>query len=155
MAIVVLKLPDVKGHTESRPKHCPCCKGETFQRWGGELRELRDHRVKEVLVYRYCCTHCRHTFRHYPEGVDQAQQSQRLRKLAALCWVLGLSYRGIAAVLEVFGVGIGRMSAWRDAQAEAGQLKRQRMWKPVRVLGLDGAYMRGWGEVRPVIVAVD
>ena len=87
--------------------------------------------------------------------MDQAQQTQRLRKLAAFCWVLGLSYRGIAAVLAMFGVGIGRMSAWRDVQEEAGQLKRKRMWKPVRVLGLDGAYVLGWGEKRAVMVAVD
>jgi transposase-like protein len=87
--------------------------------------------------------------------VDQAQQSQRLRKLAALCWTLGLSYRGIAAVLAVFGVGIARMSAWRDAQEEAGELKRKRIWKPVRILGLDGAYVLGWGKKRAVLVAVD
>jgi len=28
-------------------------------------------------------------------------------------------------------------------------------WQPVRVLGLDGAYVRGWGDTRPVVVAVD
>ena len=155
MSIVVLKLPDVKGYTEKRPTHCPSCKGEIFQRWGGNVREIQDHQVKEAIIYRYRCINCRHTFRHYPEGIDQAQQSQRLRKLAALCWVLGLSYRGIAAVFAVFGVSIARMSAWRDAQEEAGQLKRSRMWKAVRVLGLDGAYVRGWGELRPVLVAVD
>jgi len=155
MSIVVLKLPDVKVSTESRPHHCPVCKGEILQRWGGQVRKIRDHQVKEVIVYRYRCTSCRHTFRHYPEGVDQAQQSQRLRKLAAVCWALGLSYRSIAAILAIFGVGIARMSAWRDVQEEDRQLKRKRMWKPVRVLGLDGAYVRGMGKVQPVIVAVD
>lgn len=34
MSIVVLKLPDVKSGTEERPKECPYCAGETFQRWG-------------------------------------------------------------------------------------------------------------------------
>jgi len=155
MSIVVLKLPDVKGYNENRPACCPSCKGEILQRWGGSVRKIRDHQVKEVLVYRYRCCRCRHAFRHYPDGVDQAQQSQRLRKLAALCWVLGLSYRSLAAVFAVFGVGIGRMSAWRDVQEEGGQLKRSRMWKPVRVLGLDGAYVLGWGEKRAVLVAVD
>lgn len=155
MSIVVLKLPDVKRKNKNRPKYCPSCKGEILQRWGGGRRKIRDHQVKRVLVYRYRCTSCRHTFRHYPEGIDQAQQSERLRKLAALCWVLGLSYRGISVVFTVFGVSIGRMSAWRDAQEEARQLKRSRMWKPVRVLGLDGAYVRAWGSVRPVLVAVD
>jgi transposase-like protein len=87
--------------------------------------------------------------------VDQAWQSQRLRKLAALCWALGLSYRGIVAVFTVFGVGIARMTAWRDVQEQAGQLQQSRIWKPVRVLGLDGAYVRAWGDVRPVLIAVD
>jgi len=72
-----------------------------------------------------------------------------------VCWVLGLSYRGIAAVFSVFGIGIGRMSAWGDVQEASGQLKRKRMWKPVRVLGIDGAYVLGWGEKRAVVVAVD
>jgi hypothetical protein len=155
MSIVVLKLPDVKSEAEKRPGSCPSCQGEILQRWGGRLRKIRDPQVRWVMVYRYRCCGCRHTFRHYPAGIDQAQQSQRLRKLAALCWVLGLSYRGIAAVFAVFQVGISPMSAWRDAQELAEQHKRSRMWKPVRVLGLDGAYVRGWGEVRPVLVAVD
>jgi transposase-like protein len=155
MSIVVLKLPDVKARAEKRPALCPACKGEILQRWGGRIRQVRDPQVGKIQVHRYRCYHCRHTFRHYPLGVDQAQESQRLRKLAALCWTLGLSYRGIAAVFAAFGVGISRMSAWRDAQELAGQLKRRRIWKPVRVLGLDGAYVRAWGEVRPVLVAVD
>jgi transposase-like protein len=155
MSIVVLKLPDVKGYIENRPACCPSCKGEILQRWGGSVRRIRDHQVKEALVYRFRCCSCRHTFRHYPVGVDQAQQSQRLRKLAAICWALGLSYRGIGGVFAVFGVGVARMTAWRDVQEEAKQLQRNRVWKPVRVLGVDGAYVRGWGELRPVLVAVD
>jgi len=155
MSIVVLKLPDVKGIAENRPHHCPSCQGEVLQRWGGRERKVRDHQVKAALVHRYRCCRCRHTFRHYPEGVDQGQQSQRLRKLAAICWTLGLSYRGMELILGVFGVGISRMSGWRDVQEEAGQMKRSRMWKPVRVLGLDGAYVLGWGKKRPVLVAVD
>jgi transposase-like protein len=154
MSIIVLKLPEVKVSAE-RPRRCPICKGEILQRWGGQIRQIRDHQTKAVLVYRYRCVRCRHSFRHYPEGVDQHQQSQRLRKLAALCWVMGLSYRGIAAVFAVFGVAIGRMSAWGDVQEAAEQLKRRRIWKPVRVLGLDGAYVLGWGQKQPVMVAVD
>lgn len=155
MSIIVLKLPDVKVGRAKRPGKCPSCKGEILQRWGGQVRRIRDPQVKEVLVYRYRCTHCRHTFRHYPEGVDQAQQSQRLRKLAALCWSLGLSQRAIAAVFAAFGVGIARMTAWRDVQEEAGKLRRKRVWKTVRVLGVDGAYVRGWGKTHSVLVAVD
>ena len=40
-------------------------------------------------------------------------------------------------------------------QQEAHKLKKRNQWKPVRVLGLDGAYALGWGEKQPVLVAVD
>jgi transposase-like protein len=154
MSIVILKLPEVKEEA-GRPTRCPVCKGETFQRWGGQVKRVRDVRVKEVVVYRYRCCACRHTFRYYPEGVDQAQQTQRLRTFVALTWMLGLSYRGLAGVFDEFGVKVSRMTSWRDVQERAEQLRKQRKWKPVRVLGVDGAYVLGWGEQQKVLVAVD
>jgi len=84
-----------------------------------------------------------------------------------ICWRLGLSYRGVSAILPsrtgvlaartVSGLGIGlcAMSVWRDAQEQAEKLGKQNQWKPVRVLGVDGEYVLGWGEKRPVMVAVD
>lgn len=119
------------------------------------MRQVRDPQVREVIIYRYHCCSCHHTFRHYPEGVDQAQQTLRLRALAAIAWALGLSYRGLAALFSAFSVEISRMSAWRDTQERAHQLKLKNKWKPVRVLGVDGAWVRGWGEQRGVLVAVD
>jgi len=154
MSIVILKLPEVKEEAE-RPMRCRVCKGETFQRWGGQYKKLRDPQVKRVVVYRFRCCSCRHLFRHYPEGVDQAQQSQRLRKLAALTWMLGLSYRGMAAVFDVFGVSLSRMTGWRDVQNWAEQLRKQHKWQKVRVLGIDGAYVLGWGKKQKVLIAVD
>ena len=47
------------------------------------------------------------------------------------------------------------MTIWRDVQAEAQKIKKHHQWKRVRVLGLDGAYVLGWGEKQPVLVAVD
>ena len=38
MAIVTLRLPDVKRKTEIRPQKCPSCSGETFQRWGQVIK---------------------------------------------------------------------------------------------------------------------
>ena len=155
MSIVVLQLPDVKSEKAERPQKCPYCAGEIFQRWGQVKKPIRDHKIQTVRMYRYRCCRCRRTFRDYPEGVDRADQSRRLRKLAALVWVLGLSYRGLVAVFNAFGVKIERMSVWRDVQ-ELGQSRQKEMkWRPVRVLGVDGAYVRGWGETQPVLVAVD
>jgi transposase-like protein len=154
MSIIVLKLPEVKVNAE-RPTKCPVCGGEILQRWGGKIRQVRDPYVEEVIVYRYRCWRCRHVFRQYPDGIDQARQTQRLRALAAICWRLGLSYRGVEMLLAVFKINIDHMTAWRDVQEHAGQLRKKQMGKPVRVLGLDGAYVQGWGDKQPVLVAVD
>jgi hypothetical protein len=79
MSIVVLQLADVKRQNATRPTKCPHCAGTTFQRWGAVRKPVRDPRLRSVKVYRYRCCHCRHTFRHYPQGVDQADQTHRLR----------------------------------------------------------------------------
>jgi transposase len=154
MSIVTLHLPEVKYSQGERPSRCPYCGGETFQRWGGKVKRVRDPRVREVWVYRYRCCNCRRTFRHYPAGVDRASQSQRMRELAAIGWLLGMSYRGISGFLSVW-VKLERMSIWRDVQQRAKQLEKERHWQPVRVAGIDGAYVRGWGKTQPVLVVVD
>lgn len=156
MSIVVLQLPDVKRKTEIRPRKCRYCQGETFQRWGRVRKRVRDSCLRSVQVYRFRCCHCGRTFRHYPPGVDGADQTQRLRKLVALFWVLGLSLRGVATALAAFSVPLSHMSVWRDLQEQADLLEKQRHWRPVRVLGLDGAYVQGWDKRKhPVLVAVD
>ncbi len=155
MSIVTLQLPEVKAIETNRPKRCPYCGGETFQRWGGTVRKVRDVHIGAVLVYRYCCCRCQHTFRHYPSGISRARQTDRMRVLAAIGWLLGMSYRGQVCYLRGLGVVLGRMSLWRDVQERAQQLERGRYWRQVRVLGVDGAYVRGWGGTQPVLVAVD
>jgi transposase-like protein len=154
MTIVTLQLPEVKYSQTERPSHCPYCEGKTFQRWGGNSKRVRDPHLGEVWVYRYRCCSCGRTFRHYPVGIDRGSQTQRMRALAAIGWMLGMSYRGLSNFLSVW-VELGRMSIWRDVQQRAKQLEKERHWKPVRVLGLDGAYVRGWGKIQPVLVAVD
>lgn len=155
MPIVILQRPPVKQKTETRPQECPYCSGETFQRWGKVRKPVRDKRHRSVRVYRYRCCGCRRTFRHYPQGVDRADQTQRLRKLAALGWVLGMSLRGVAMFLSAIDVTVSHMTVWRDLQEQAKLLEKRRRWQSVRVLGLDGAYPLAKGGKRSVIVAVD
>ena len=155
MAIVVLKLPDVKRNRKERPKQCLYCGGEIFQRWGEVNKPVKDVRVRNVKVYRYRCCQCKRTFRHYPEGNTSADQTERLRLFAILLWTLGLSHRASSLILSGLNVLVSFMTIWRDVQAEANQLKKRNRWKPVRILGLDGAYVLGWGEKQPVLVAVD
>src|SRR5512141_1390992 len=139
MAIVVLKLADVKRKTEERPRRCPHCKGETFQRWGRVSKPVKDVLVRNVKVYRYRCCHCWRTFRYYPAGISRADQSERLKQFAAICWMLGLSHRSVSLILSGWQVWLGHMSVWRDVQAEADARKRQNQKKSVRVLGVDVA----------------
>jgi transposase-like protein len=155
MPIVLLQLPSVKQKTETRPQYCPNCKGNTFQRWGKVQKPVRDNRYRSVFVYRFRCCHCHHTFRYYPEGVDRSDQTQRLRKLATICWVLGLSLRGVAIIMDAFGISLCHMTVWRDLHEAATLVEKQRHWQPVRVLGIDGAYPLAKGKKRPVLVAVD
>ena len=156
MSIVVLQLPDVKRNTEIRPRKCRYCQGETFQRWSKVRKPVRDSQYRNVQAYRYRCCSCHRTFRHYPQGVDRADQTQRLRKLVAIFWALGLSLRGVVTMLGAFRVPLSHMTVWRDLQEQAELLEKQRRWQPVRVLGLDGAYVQGWDKRKhPVLVAVD
>jgi transposase-like protein len=78
-----------------------------------------------------------------------------MRALAAIGWILGMSYRGSSKYLSAFGIALSRMSIWRDVQLRAEEQEREHFWKPVRVMGVDGAYVRGWGKTQPVLVAVD
>ena len=155
MSIVVLKMPDVKRKREERPRKCPYCEGETFQRWGQVKKPVKDVHVRNVKVYRYRCCRCKRTFRHYPAGNTQVGQTERLRLFVIVLWTLGLSYRASRLILSGLKVGMSHMTIWRDVQAEAQRIKKHNQWKPVRMLGLDGAYVLGWGEKQPVLVAVD
>jgi transposase-like protein len=154
MAIVTLRLPNVKAQVEARPGTCPHCGCPILQRWGGQQRAIKDPHVHHALVYRYRCTDCRRTFRHYPEGVTSAHQSQRLIQLAAVSWVLGLSLRATSAILSVFPVALSHTSIWNDVQALASRLKGKQP-QQVRVLGVDGVYPKVKGQEQPTVIAVD
>lgn len=151
MPIVILQLPKVKENEEKRPEKCPYCAGGTFQRWGGRVRKIKDPQIEEVVVYRYRCCTCRRTFRHNPPGITRAQQSERMKKLAAVCWSRGLSHRGVSLILTAFGQMLSHMSSWRNVQAEGEVIQRRLRWQPARMVGVDGAWLNGQG----IMVAVD
>ena len=155
MSIVVLKLPNVKRESEERPRSCPYCEGHTFQRWGQVRKNVRDTKKRTVRVYRYRCCHCGRTFRSYPEGSSVADQTERLKLFAVICWTMGLSHRSVSRMLSGLEIELSHMSVWRDAQKQAKRIQKQNRWRKVRVLGVDGAVVGGWGEQRPVLVAVD
>jgi hypothetical protein len=151
---VTLHLPNVKASTENRPAHCPYCSCSILQRWGCVEKTVKDTHVRLALLYRYRSTECGRTFRHYPDGLSSAHQSQRLVQFAALCWVLGLSLRGTSAILSAFPVALSHTSIWWDVQALSRRLKR-RLPRPIRVAGLDGVYPKVAGVEQPTLIVVD
>jgi hypothetical protein len=147
MAIVVLKLPDVKRKREERPKQCPYCGGEIFQRWGQVNKPVKDVRVRNVKVYRYRCCQCQRTFRHYPEGNTPADQTERLRIFAIFLDVRQLSCQqpdlsGLHKRLP--------MTIWRDVQEEA-QHQTQSL-EACSHLGLM-EYVLGWEKTAVLVLS--
>ena len=95
------------------------------------------------------------TFRHYPEGIDRHDQSQRLRALVALLWALGLSHQSISYLLAALGAPIAKMTSWQDVQ-EAGLRARRGLVLPalVEVMGADETVLRVKGKQRVVGLVV-
>jgi len=114
-------------------------------------RQVKDTKVRVVKVSRYKCISCRRTFRTYPKGISQAQQSERLMKLCVIMWSLGLSHRSVVLILSAFGVGLSHMSGWRDVQQEGKDIRQKLKWKSARVVGVDGVWLHGKG----IMVAID
>jgi hypothetical protein len=152
MAIVRLHLPEVKAATEKRPGACPKCGCPILQRWGSVVKPLIDPKLTFALLYRYRCTQCRKTFRHYPQGITEADQTDRMRFLCALIWKMGASLRGTTGLLGVWQRAVCHMTVWRDIQWAA--LRRPAKRK-VRVAGLDGFYTKVKGKDKGLMVMLD
>jgi len=85
MRIGVL-LPRVEPTEYEQPQCCPYagCGGQQFKAHGvkGEVKPLRDPHYDQVTAYRWRCVKCGRTFRVYPKGVSNDQQSNRLKGLS-------------------------------------------------------------------------
>src|SRR2546421_8541896 len=136
---LVIPTVNAAAPAQQRPRGCPYC-GEPYylHRHGTLTKPVRDHKLSAVLVQRYKCVSCGRTFRHYPAGTTNKDQSQRTVVLAALMYGLGLSCSATSHLLGALGVDVSKITAWRDAQ-EAGEALRRhkRPAGRVRILGAD------------------
>jgi transposase-like protein len=153
---ISLFIPSVNHAPAQRPRACRYCGKPILHRHGALKKPIKDHRPSEVIVYRYKCTSCGKTFRHYPSGITPKNQSQRTLVLAALMYALGLSCSAASHLLGALGADvISKMSVWRDAQ-EAGQaLREKRPAGRVRVLGADETVFKVRGKEVVVGFVVD
>jgi transposase-like protein len=147
-----LKIPSVEPDVyPALPEHCPACNSTTWQGHGRPVKAIRDTRRAQVLARRIQCTECGATMRIYPIGVSQRKQSERLRGLTILLYLLGLSYRAVAdVVVAALGTSLGHTTVYNNVQ-HAGegvrQLKQRRLASiRVRVLAVDGTYVKVNGQ---------
>lgn len=117
-----------------------------MHRHGTVSKPIEDHRLSRVIAHRYKCLSCARTFRHYPSGITNKDQSQRTVVLAALMYGLGLSCSAASHLLGALGAQVGKTTVWRDAQEAGEALRRKRPAGKVRVLGADETVFRVKGK---------
>ncbi len=136
-------LPKVNPEAITVPTHCAYagCGGRTFHVRQEVSKPLRDTVYHEVQVPRYQCLKCKRTFRVYPEGTSRAQTSQRVKGLAVMLYLLGLSYGAVSLALDGLGISLCKSRVY-DAVQEAAKhvpgLKRDQVFAGVKTPALGG-----------------
>ncbi len=164
-----VRLPKVEPSDIHAPTHCPLpdpqhpkkkCSGTRFKEHQWNCRKpVRDTQHTLVTARRYRCLTCQRTFRVYPTGVSHAHQSDTLKGLSVLLYVLGLSYQGVADLLEALHYPLSKTTVYENVQAagqRAIQLRRaglQQLAGQVKVLGLDFTRVKRQGQDKIVAVA--
>jgi len=138
-----LILPRVKPGEIELPAVCPYegCKGRHFRHHQEVRKPLKDTQYDSVTVHRYECLRCHRTFRVYPEGVTPAQTSQRVKGLAVMLYLLGLSYGATSLVLEALGVYMSKSSIYEAVQTAAEKvpgLERREVFGGLRTPAVGG-----------------
>jgi transposase-like protein len=161
---IQVRLPKIQPDELELPKQCTneSCPGVTFKSHGrqGEAKAVRDTDYDEVKARRYKCTSCGRTFRVYPTGVSNAQQSDRLKAMSVLLYVLGISYGGVSDFLCTIGLGIKKTTVYDNVQA-AGVVARKQQKAGLEhggqraVIGADGTFLKVKGVQVGIEVVVD
>jgi transposase-like protein len=92
--------------------------------------------------------------------VSKQHISQRVRGLAVMLYILGLSYGAVAIVLEALGIGMGKTSVYRAVQALAEKvpgMKQGSLLEGYRTgaVGADVTSVRCGGKWLPLGISVD
>ena len=155
MPVVILQVPEIESELTSRPVHCPNCGSQVLQSWGQSAKQVLDIQQKSTVIHRYRCTDCGKTFRHYPQWIDRSIQSLRLRKMAALAWVLGLSSRDVVETFSELGIDFSRMTVWREGRELAKQLEETQNQGIIKKYVLDRLYLPGISSRFGVVLVID
>jgi hypothetical protein len=139
----------------------PGCGGRHVQHWQAVAKPLRDTQLAEVVAHRYRCLRCGRTFRVYPRGVGHDQTSARLKGVAIMFYVLGMSYGAVATALAALGWPLSKVAAYyavQEAGAAGAGLRREAVARGggrVAALGADLTSVRCAGRWLTVGIGVD
>jgi len=137
------------------------CGGQHVQHWQTVPKPLRDTQLHEVAAQRYRCVRCGRTFRVYPAGVSHDQTSARLKGVAVMFYVLGMSYGAVATALRALGWPLSKVAVYyavQEAGAAVAGLRREAVRQGggrIAALGVDLTSVRCRGEWLTVGVSVD
>jgi len=158
------RIPAVEPTVLQPPEVCPYegCDGTFFKDHQLHCsKRVRDTQVEQVEVMRRKCLSCGRTHRVYPKGTSKSPQSDRLKGVSVLLYVLGLSYRGVEDFLTALGFYLDYTTIYRNVQAAGEQGRRiretwlTRIGCKVSVVGGDLTYLSCRGETVAVAVAID
>lgn len=139
----------------------PGCGGRHVQLWQAVRKPVRDTVLTAVVAKRYRCVRCGRTFRVYPVGVGPDQTSARLKGVAVMFYVLGMSYGAVASALAVLGFPLSKVAVYYAVQAAGAAvpgLRREAVRRGggrVVGLGADLTSVRCKGRWLTVGVGVD
>ncbi len=158
-----LLLPPVKPEVYPLVEGCPYagCGGQHVQHWQSVPKPLRDTQLAEVVAHRMRCMRCGRTFRVYPTGVSHDQTSARLKGVAVMFYVLGMSYGAAATALTALGWPLSKVAVYyavQEAGAAVVGLRREAMARGegrVIALGADLPTVRCAGQWLTVGISVD
>ena len=155
-------LPKVKPEAITVPTQCAYagCGGKKFDLRQQVSKALHDTVYQEVQVPRSQCLRCKRTFRVYPEGTSRAQTSQRVKGLAVMLYLLGLSYGAVSLALEGLGISLCKSRVYDAVQEAASRvpgLKREQVFADVKTpaLGGDLTSVKCKGEWLTLGISVD
>lgn len=155
-------LPVVDPDKITKPEKCPYkkCNGKHFKIRQEVKKAVRDSKYEEVRALRYECLKCWRTFRVYPQGVQAGHVSQRVKGMAVMLYLLGLSYGAVAIMMEALGVFLGKTSVYRAVQAAGAAIPGMKRTEIVsgyrtQAVGADLTYVKCKGKWLPIGVIVD
>lgn len=155
MSVILIRLTEVEPQPNSRPSECPYCGAQILQRWGRVTKPVKDRHDIMAVIYRYRCQECERTFRDYPEDIDRSSHARGIRRLAALLWALGLSYREIIRILEKYKINLSLTTIWRESQEVTAQLSGAKMNKLKHEYRIDKTYIHKVSSKFGLVLAVD